>query len=271
MKSTGGFEGKTVLIAGASSGIGAALARELSPRGARLVLVARRRQRLEALALECGGGHNPGHLIIEADLTDARQVDAMTKQIAAEAHGLHSLFYCAGIGQWSSFKSTSRAAARRIVEVNLLGAIETVRSCLPLMVGIHGARITLISSVAGLRGMPMGAAYSASKAGLEGLADALRVELRKEGIGVTTVYPSLTRTPFFHHLAQGTAPSLEGKWSQTPEQVARAILRAARKGRRRAFPSFKGRLIVILAKTAPWVLDWLQYRQFLRAERRSGA
>jgi short-subunit dehydrogenase len=257
--------GKTALVAGASSGIGAALALELARRGAAGVLGARRGGGLAGVADAIRGAGRPGPVVLETDLTDAAQVARLMDSVRRQCAGLDVLIYCAGVGQMLPLLDTSLEQVRRILEVNLVGAIDCIQQAVPLLRQRGGGRIVLVSSVAGLRGMPGGAVYSASKAALEGLADALRVELAPDGIGVQLVYPSLTRTEFFQHLAAGEAPSLDGKWAQGPEVVAGALADAIERGRRRSILSLKGRLIVGLGRLAPGLLDRLQVRRWKRA------
>jgi short-subunit dehydrogenase len=257
------LDGKVVLVAGASSGIGAGCALELARRGARVVLAARRAHRLEEVAAAIRGAGGPEPVVLAADLTEPKQVADLMSSVEERLGGLDALLYCAGVGQWMPLLQTSLDQARRIVEVNLMGAIGCIQAAAPRM-RQRGGMIVLVSSVAGLRGMPGSAVYSASKAAYEGLADALSIELAEDGIRLLTVYPSLTRTEFFDHLAAGAAPSLEGKWAMSAEEAAAHIVRAMERGRRRAILSAKGRIIVALARIAPWLLDALERRRWRR-------
>jgi short-subunit dehydrogenase len=256
------LDGRLVLVAGASSGIGACTAVELGRAGARVALLGRRSGRLESVAERVRGAGGPDPLVLTADLTDAAEAQAAFETAGGKRGGLDALVYAAGVGQWQPLLETREAELRRILEVNLVAAALAVQRAVPLMRRRGGGLIVLVSSVAGLRGMPGGAVYSASKAALEGLSDALRVELRHERIRVSSVYPSLTRTDFFENLVGGQAPSLEGKWAESPEAVARKIVKAIRRERRRAVLSLKGRLIVALARLAPGLLDRLQARRW---------
>ena len=254
--------GKVVLVAGASSGIGAATALELARRGAKVALLGRRAERLEAVASKIQSLGGPEALVIVADLTDPEAVASAMEQVQSKCGGLDVLLYNAGVGQWAALAETRREQVQAILDVNLVSAIGCIQAAIPVLSARGGGRIVLVSSIAGLRGMPGGSIYSASKAALEGLADSLRVELASRRIGVTTVYPSLTRTEFFDHLAAGSAPSLEGKWAEDPETVAPKIVRAIERERRRAILSLKGRLIVTLARWAPRLLDAMQRRKW---------
>lgn len=260
------WNAKIALLTGASSGIGAATALELARQGCRMALLARRKERLEALAQQITELGAPQPLLLIADIAKAEELAQVSTQLREwSGDGLDLLVHCAGIGHLSSLAETAMPEIRRVLEVNLLGTFQVLDAFLPQcrqgIEGTPGARVVLVSSTAGRRGMPLGAAYSASKAALEGLGDALRVELGTVGIGLTLVYPSLTRTEFFDHLLTGDAPSLEGKWSQSPEQVAQKIVQAATKGRRRKWTSWKGLIIYGISLYAPFAMDWLQGRK----------
>jgi short-subunit dehydrogenase len=254
--------GKVALVAGASSGIGAACALELARRGVRIVAAARRLRRLEELACAIRAARGPEPLVLSADLTEPKQVADLMAVTQERLGGLDLLLYSAGVGQWLPLLETSLEQTRRILEVNLVSAIGCLQAAAPLMRRRGGGLVVLISSVAGLRGMPGGAVYSASKAAYEGLCDALRVELAPEGIELLTVYPSLTRTEFFEHLAAGSAPPLDGKWAMSAEKAAQRIVRAIERGRRRAVLSAKGQILVALARVAPRLLDALERRRW---------
>ena len=181
-------------ITGASSGIGAALARALGKAGAHLVLSGRNRAALEALAAELGGET----LILPFEVTDQAAMLAAADEAwdwaAARSGGIDMLINNAGISQRSLAVDTTYAVYERIVAVDLLAPIALTQALLPRMVARGSGRIMMISSVAGKVGVPMRTAYCAAKFGLVGYADALRAEVSGAGLAVHVVAPGSVRT-----------------------------------------------------------------------------
>lgn len=179
----------TWFITGASSGIGAELARQLARRGDDVALAARRSDRLAALADELADA--PGTVTVhELDVTDHQMV-AAAMRAADEAHGgLDVAVANAGIGGGRAIGAGGQAANESVVATNLVGVVSTAEVALALMVPRGAGRIVLVSSVAAARGLPGSAAiYSASKAAVARLGESLAVQLRGTGVGVTTVFP----------------------------------------------------------------------------------
>ena len=184
------FDGKTIWITGASSGIGAALAREAAARGASLVLSGRDEARLAEVAADCDTR-------VDVEPFDVRDEDAM--RAAVERVGAPDLFVAnAGISQRSRAARTEMRVYREIVEIDLLAQIAHVQALLPGMIARAEAGepggLVFISSIAGKVGVPMRTAYCAAKHGLVGYADALRAELSQTGIGVHVVAPGSVAT-----------------------------------------------------------------------------
>jgi short-subunit dehydrogenase len=171
---------KRVLITGAASGIGAACAREFASRGASLILVDRDRERLDAIARELGAR------AIHADLADAAAIEAL----ARDAGPVDILFNNAGVAVIKPLSATTTEDWQWIVDVNLLAPIRIVRAFAPAM--RPGSQIVFTASLAGLVGAPGMVAYSTTKFGIVGFADALRAEL--PDIAITVVCPGYVRT-----------------------------------------------------------------------------
>ncbi len=220
------WSGGVVLVTGASAGIGAAVARELATAGASVVLGARRRDRLERLRLELPRPSD--HLAATVDVRDPASVRSLYEAIDGRYGRLDALVANAGIGVFQDVEQTSDADLDEIVATNLSGVIRCVRDAVPRLRRSPAGRIVLVSSSAGRRGFPGLGAYSATKWALYGLADALRVELRADGIRTTVVAPTATRTEFFD-VAKGVRHEVPARaTSSTP--VARAIRRAIDRG-----------------------------------------
>ncbi|HKR51892.1 MAG TPA: SDR family oxidoreductase [Pseudonocardiaceae bacterium] len=182
--------GKNVFITGAARGIGAATARDLAGRGARLALVGLEPNLLAALATELGCVQHPGaehtgdrHVWIEADVTDSAALQAATAQAVAALGGLDAVVANAGIASFGSVRSIDPEAFARTVDVNLTGVFRTVQATLPHLIDSRGY-VLVVSSLAALIPMAGASAYGASKAGVEAFADALRIELAPLGVSV---------------------------------------------------------------------------------------
>lgn len=187
------FAGTTAWITGASSGIGAALARGLAGRGARLVLSGRNEAALAEVASQCGEC-----LILPFEVTDTGAARAAADKAwdwaAAISGGIDMLVNNAGISQRSLAVNTDFAVYERIVGVDLLAPIALTQALLPRMAARGSGRIVMVSSVAGKVGSPMRTAYSAAKFGLIGYADALRTEVAHLGLKVQVIAPGSIRT-----------------------------------------------------------------------------
>ena len=269
---------KTVLVTGASSGIGKATARRLLDEGHTVYGAARR---VEAMAeLEADGG-----TALEMDITREADITAVVDRITDEAGGVDVLVNNAGYGLYGPVEHTSLDAARHQFEVNLFGAARLTQLVLPYMRGRRAGTIVNMSSMGGRISTPLGAWYHASKHALEGWSDCLRMELRRFGIRVVVIQPGIIVSEFLdpmldplHERAQGTAyqtlaESLDELTRQTyaPTRaspaavVADAIARAIRARRPRTrYPVGRfARLLMTLRRWMPDRLwDWAMMRQY---------
>ena len=184
------FEGKTAWITGASSGIGAALAREWAARGARIILSGRDATRLTQVA----GGIDGETLILPFDVRDEAAMTAATQQAIDWRGGVDIFVANAGISQRSAAVDTDMAVYREIIDIDLTAQIAATQALLPHLVARQSGTLLFISSIAGKVGVPMRTAYCAAKFGLVGYADALRAELSQSGISVHVVCPGSVAT-----------------------------------------------------------------------------
>ena len=199
------------LITGASSGIGAATARQASAAGHRLVLAARSTDKLEALADELGGEERA--IAITCDVTEFDQQEAMV-YAALDAFGrIDVAFANAGFGAARGFLKESPEQWRDMVLTNVLGCAYTIRATLPALKDSVG-HLLLTSSVAGRRALP-GSLYSATKHAVTAMAESARQELNDTGVRVTSIEPGMVDTPFFDNPVSN---ALE------PDDIARAIM-----------------------------------------------
>lgn len=177
-------------VTGASSGIGAALARGLAARGARLILSGRNVAALEAVAKDVG----PGTMILPFEATDYAAIPGLVEQAWNWCGRVDGLINNAGISQRSLAIETDFPVYEKIIAVDLLAPIALTQALLPRMVAAGGGQIIAISSVAGIAGVPLRSAYSAAKHGLIGYHDAVRAENEHLGLKVLVVAPGSVRT-----------------------------------------------------------------------------
>ena len=186
----------SIMITGASSGIGKALAFELAKRGYSLALTARSADRLDQIQKEIVSDHNPPIVAVRSlDVTDYDDVFKAVDELANELGGLDIVFANAGIGLGERVGRGDFEKARRTIEVNLIGAMATVDAAAAYFLKMGKGHIVGTSSVAAFRGMPHNSAYSASKAGFAVYLETVRVELLKKNIHVTVLYPGYIDTP----------------------------------------------------------------------------
>ena len=177
-------------VTGASSGIGAALARGLSSRGARLILSGRNVAALEEVAKECG----PGTMILPFEATDYAALPMLADEAWEWCGRIDGLVNNAGISQRSLAVDTDFSVYQKIVDVDLLAPIALTQQLLPRMIAAGGGHIVAISSVAGIAGVPLRSAYCAAKHGLIGYHDSVRAENEHLGLKVLVVAPGSVQT-----------------------------------------------------------------------------
>jgi short-subunit dehydrogenase len=183
------YSGKVAWITGASSGIGAALARELAARGSHVVLSGRDEARLTEVASDCGDA-----LVLPFDVRDDAALAAATAQAIAWKGSVDIAFANAGISQRSRALNTDMQVYRDIIAVDLTAQIAFSQGLISHMAQRGSGKLAFISSIAGKVGVPLRTAYCAAKFGLAGYADALRAELSQTGVAVHTIYPGSVAT-----------------------------------------------------------------------------
>ncbi|MEQ8210847.1 MAG: SDR family NAD(P)-dependent oxidoreductase [Lacipirellulaceae bacterium] len=245
-----------VLITGASSGIGAALARTLVEKRARVILLARRHDRLEQLANQLSAESSAQIDLVVGDVTELEVRERAIETVRERWGELDILVNNAGVSAHGRFEEHSAETFRQIMEVNLFAAAELTRLAVPLLRDGRNPTVVNVSSILGHRGAPLNSEYSASKFALRGWSEALRAELASDGINVMLVSPGTTETNFFDSLIEknGKLPWGERK-GITPEVVAQQIVAGIEKGRREIFPNWRGHLMVAANRLAPGLVD----------------
>jgi len=262
------YSGKIVLITGASAGIGRALALELAPERPRLVLAARDRGRLDAVADSCRqlGAEATA---IATDVGDEASCRALIAGAIAAYGGLDALVLNAGVSMWARFADLQDLSIfERMVRVNYLGCVYLCAAALPHLLRSRG-QIVGVASVAGLAGVPTRTGYAASKHAQVGFLDSLRIELHGTGVDVTVVAPDFVRSEIRERAIGadgrplGRSPVQEARVMATQE-CARRIVSAMRGRRRLVIFSARGRLGRWLQLVAPWVVDRIARRAIAR-------
>jgi len=214
------LDGAVAVVTGATAGIGAATARALHDRGARVVIAARRADRLEALAAEIDG------LAVQCDVGEWDQVQALVARAVEWGGRIDVMVNNAGMGSFGRLHEADPAAAAAMVRVNIMGVIHGIRAAGARMAKQGSGGIVNVSSIVGEFPDPGGGAYAATKAAVDLLSRTAYRELRDEGVHVVLVKPALTDTEF-SSVARGGGRRMGG---DPPEKVARWICDALESG-----------------------------------------
>jgi short-subunit dehydrogenase len=261
------FAGKTILISGASEGIGRALALALAAEGADLALNARNAARLEECARECAAG-GARVLTLPADVARQSECAALVRRTVERFGRLDVLINNAGITMWSRFDAVSDLEVfGRLMAVNYLGPVCLTAAALPHLKRSRGL-IVAVSSVAGLTGVPERTGYAASKHALVGFFESLRIELRGSGVGVTLVAPDFVASEI-HRRALGPDGKPLGHNPMQPgiqsaAQCAALIVAAMHRRRRLLLTSARGRIVRWARLIVPPLVDSVAARAIRR-------
>lgn len=258
MSDSGFFRGKSVLITGASSGIGRTLALQLAASGAKVTLAARRAELLEALADEMVriGAVRP--VVVTCDVTRDGDPERAVAAAVSAFSALDVVFANAGFGVVGFFNRLEVADYRRQFETNVFGVLRTLKASQAEIARRKG-NIAIMGSVAGYCATPGNSPYCMSKFALRGLANAITPELERSGVRVTLISPGFVASNIrkvdnsdrFHPEAPEPMPA----WIVADTQrVCRQILRAVAAGRAEAIVTGHGKLLVAISRFAPWIL-----------------
>jgi short-subunit dehydrogenase len=242
----------TAIVTGASSGIGACTAQQLADRGYRVYAVARRADRLAALAgVREPDPRRPGITPVSVDLTDDDQLVALVDRVTDETGRIDVLVNNAGYGAYGAVEDVPLEEGRAQFEVNLFAPARLVQLCLPGMRGRGSGRIVNLSSIGGKIYEPLGGWYHSTKFALEGLSDVLRVELQQHGIQVSVVEPGAVATEW----GDGAADALlrnsrDTAYAAQAAGVARVLAATARDPERATSPDAVAAVVVEAATTS---------------------
>ena len=259
------LKGKVVIITGASSGFGEHAARLFSQEGCRVVLAARRWERLEQMAEQFRSTGRDA-LPIMTDVTQPEQIQQMVKATVDTYGRIDILFNNAGFGRldWLEALDPIQDIESQIV-ANLLGVIWTARAVLPQMYSQRSGHIINMSSIAGWAAPPLYSIYAAAKFGMRGFTEALRREAAPMGVHVSAIYPGSSPTEFQEHVGENKAKKhfRTPEWLRvTPEEVAQGVVDLVKRPRRSLFlPRIMG-LSVFINSHFPGMSDRTQARAF---------
>ena len=258
------YAGKTVVVTGASQGIGRALCLELAPQRPRLVLAARDRAALDAVASACRE-RGAETLVVETDVTDSEACRRLIERSVETFGGLDALVNNAGIGMIARLAEVKDLSIyERLMRVNYLGSVYPTYFALPHLQKSRG-QIVAVSSLAGLTGVPLRTGYAATKHAQIGFFDSLRVELRPSGVAVTVVAPYFVRSEIRRRAVAGdgrplaSSPVREDE-VMSAEECARQIVKAMQQRRRMLVMTLKGRAGRWLKLAAPALVDRMAER-----------
>jgi short-subunit dehydrogenase len=242
------YKDQVAIVTGASSGIGWELAKQLSSAGAKVGLIARRKERLEALAAEIKqqGGIAA---VAAADVGDRQQTLAAFAELRQVLGPVDLMVANAGLGLMTLLPPTNVDDVEAMVRVNLLGVIYSLEAVLPEMLERNSGHLAAVSSLASYKGLPGESGYCATKAAVNTYMEGLRIQLRGTGIATTTICPGFVRTPMTDVNDFGMP------WLMEADEAARRIMRAL-KARRKHF-SFPWQMTLLMRLTRNWAPEWL--------------
>jgi short-subunit dehydrogenase len=251
------FAGKSVLITGASSGIGAELAWQLGQAGAHLTLTARRADLLHALAQRIAEAGTPPPLVAPADVTLDGEIERAVAESTRRWSKLDIVVANAGFGVVGAFRDLSLEDYRRQFETNVFGALRTISAALPEIEKTRGT-VVIVGSVAGWTASPNASAYAMSKFALRALADAITPELSRSGVTVTLISPGFVASDIRrvdnHGNLHPEAAEPVPEWLVVPtEKAVRQILHAVARRRAEAIITGHGKILVAIERFLPWL------------------
>jgi len=252
------FRGKSVLITGASSGIGEELAWQLGQAGAQLTLAARRKELLEKLAKRIADAGKVAPLVVQCDVTQDGSLQKAVEESVRQWGKLEVAIANAGFGVVGALKKLTVEDYRRQFETNVFGVLRTIYAALPEIEKNKG-NIAIIGSVSGWAATPGASPYNMSKFAVRALANAVTPELRLSGVKVTLISPGFVASDIrrvdnqgkFHEHAKEPIPA---RLVMPTDKAVRQILRAIARGKREAIITGHGKALVFLERFMPWVI-----------------
>ncbi len=262
-------KGKVVIVTGASSGIGEATAREFAKEGAKVVLAARRVDKLQTLAEEINKMGTEA-FVVQADLSKLEDIQKLVAETLAKFNRIDVLVNNAGFGRLDWLENLDPVKdIQAQIDVNVMGVIQTTRQVLPVMMKQRSGSIINMCSMAGLVATPTYTIYAASKHAVHGFSEALRREVKPWGIDVSLVYPGGVVTEFASHagIKRKTKATTPKFMLLTAEQVAQAVVKLVRKPKRMWIIPWLWSVSVFMNRFLPGLVDSTTINRFTIPER----
>ena len=254
------FKNKVVLITGASSGIGKQTAIEFAKLGSNIILVARRKDKLEQVENQLKQFHVTT-LVCTCDISKKDQVQSMSKIVLEKFNSIDILVNNAGFAIYGSVSELSINEIESQMETNYFGTIYCIKFFLPSMLKKKSGHIVNVASVAASFGLPGIASYCASKFAMLGFSEGLKHELSGTGVGITVVSPIMVKTDFFEHPSFAKMPKYS-PMSLNSITVAKAIVKAANSSRLEIITPSVVRIVVWLKHTFPYFINPILGKSF---------
>lgn len=265
------LEGKVVIITGASSGIGEALAHAFYEQGSKVILAARRKHELERVKQEllakCLSSSTLEPIVMELDLANMEQIEPFVQKVLDECGKIDILINNGGVSHRGSILHTKIMVDKQIMTINYFGSVALTKAVLPKMVELKSGHIVFVSSVQGLIAIPDRSAYAASKYAMQAFADSLRAEMHQYNIDVTVFSPGYIKTAISLNALTGSGDAHGVMDSSTeagftPEYTARKFLDAiVNKNKELVLSQFQPRLAIFLRHAAPCLYFWIMARR----------
>lgn len=256
------MKNKSIIITGASSGIGRALAYEMASRGANLTLGARSREKLETIAGELKK-NGTGVIVVPTDVSVENDCKNLILSAREKYGKIDVLINNAGLSMRALFETTELQVIRKLMDVNFWGTVYCTKYALPYLLESRGS-VVGISSIAGYKGLPGRTGYSASKFAMHGFLETLRIENLKKGLHVLIACPGFTASNIRNTALnesgdqQGESPRDEAKM-MTAEEVAKHITHAIKRRKNTLILTSQGKMTVLLNKFFPKLMDRMVY------------
>ena len=265
------IKGKVVIVTGASSGIGEATARQFAREGAKVVLAARRVDRLQALAGEIAAlGTGAEAFVVQADLSKLEDIQSLIKQTLDKYGRIDVLVNNAGFGRldWLEKLDPTRDIQSQF-DVNVLGVIQTTRQALPVMMKQRSGHIINMCSMAGLVATPTYTIYAACKHAVHGFSEALRREVKPWGIDVSMIYPGGVTTEFGQHagIQRKTKATTPKSLLLSADDVGRAVVQLVGNPRAMWILPWAWTFTVWMNRNLNWLVDYTTINRFTIPER----
>ena len=262
---------KVVIVTGASSGIGEATARQFGREGAKVVLAARRVDRLEMLANEIESmNHDAVTLVVKADITKLDEIQKLIDAVVEKFGRVDVLVNNAGFGRLDWLEKLDPVKdIQAQFDVNVMGVIQTTRQVLPLMMEQRFGHIINMCSMAGLVGTPTYTIYSATKHAVHGFSESLRREVKPWGIDVSMIYPGGVKTEFQSHagIKRKTGATTPKSLSLTAEEVGREVVQLTKRPRAMRVIPWGRNVSVWMNRNLNWLVDRTTINRFTIPER----